>query len=319
MSGSIPAVSVLLPVLNGERWIAESLESLRHQTFKDFEILIIDDGCTDSSISIAQSSGLTSLRIVEGPQQGLGAALALGVSLALSPYVARQDQDDLSDPRRLEKQMAYMDTHPNCIIVGSWARLIDEQGTKMGMLKLPKKNKSIKLALNINSPFVHSSVFFRREAVLRAGNYRTSATALLAEDYDLWSRMTSLGDLHNIQEPLVSYRKNPKGITGTQGRAVSRSGCKIAILTTEATLGERLSDSDRQLFSFFFSRHRKISLAETRHLYRIILRLLLRSGVPPALRGITWRAWLAPLVWTVRAPRESTPLWDIVEAPETEA
>jgi len=309
-TGPVPSVTVVLPVLNGERWITECLRSLRCQTFQDFEILVIDDGCTDNTIAIVRGMDLTSLRIIQGPQQGLGAALACGVSLAQSPYVARQDADDLSHPRRLEIQMAYMTAHPDCVIVGSWAHLIDEQGSKIKMLKLPEKNRSIKLAMNIYSPFVHPSVLLRRDAILRAGNYRTCATALLAEDYDLWSRMASLGDLHNIQQPLVSYRKNPAGMTSTQGRALSRSACTIAIRNSEATLGKKLNDSDTQLFFLFFGRHRRMRVREALHVYQLRLRLLLKSGFPPATRGITWRGWLAPISLVVRAPISTTPLWE---------
>jgi len=128
--------------------------------------------------------------------------------------------------------------------------------------------------------------------------------------------MARLGELHNIQEPLVSYRKNSAGITGTKGQELKRSGCAIAIRTTEATLSRRLSDPDRQLFSLFYGGHRRISVIEAFRLYRIRLRILFKFGFPPAFRGITWRAWLAPIVWIVRAPQQSTSLWENDEIPE---
>ena len=315
-TGSVPAVTVLLPVLNGERWIAESLESLRVQTFQDFEVLLIDDGCTDNTVAIAQSMGLASLRVIQGPRQGVSAARALGVISSNSQYIASQDADDLSDPCRLEKQIKYMNANPKCVIVGSWARRIDENGSPIGTIKLPKDTQSIRFAMNFNCPFVNTSTFLRKDAVLAVGSYLFSSQDQFAEDYNLWSRMARLGELHNIQEPLISYRKNSAGLTGTKGQELRRSGCAIAIRTTEATLSRRLSDPERQLFSLSYGRHRRISVIEAFRLYRIMLRILFKFGFPPAFRGITWRAWLAPIVWIVRAPQQSTHLWENDEIPE---
>ena len=306
---NVPTISVILPVFNGERWIAESLCSLKKQTFQDFEIILIDDGCTDNTVAIATGMGLSSLRVIQGPQQGLGAALACGVLMSRSLYVARQDQDDLSEPLRFEKQVTYMNRHVKCVIVGSWAQIIDEQGTKIGMLKVPKGNRSIKLALNLDSPFVHTSVLLRRDSVISAGNYFSDNTKVFAEDFDLWSRMASEGDFHNIQNPLVSYRKNPSGITATQGQAVSLSAFTIALGNTEATLDERLSLLDRQLLSFYFGRHRHIRLSEALRLHRLLLRLWSRSGFPSPRHGVFWRRWRAPLVWLIRPPRSNIPFW----------
>jgi len=312
---STPEITIVLPVLNGESWIAESLESLRSQTFQNFEILLVDDGCTDRTIAIASAMGFTSMRMIQGPRQGLGAALALGVSLSLSPYVARQDQDDLSDPFRLEKQVAYMNAHPNCVVVGSWARRIDEQGGTLGVLKVPKKNRTIKLAMNLSSPFVHTSVLLRRDSVLKAGNYRTDCTKVFAEDYDLWARMAPLGDFYNIPKVLVSYRMNPAGITRTQGQAVGRSGYAIAVRTTEVTLGKRLSDGDRRLLSFYFGRHRRINTYEALRLFRILVQLTHKSELPFALHGLSWRVWRAPCAWMLQKPQLTAPFWKDDEIP----
>ncbi len=302
---NVHPLTILLPVLNGERWLSDSLESIRLQTFQDFEVLIIDDGCTDNSMLIARSMNFKSLRIIRGPQQGLGAALACGVLFSSSPFLARQDQDDLSAPDRLEKQMAYMAANPDCVIVGSWAQQIDEDGAQIRILRVPKTTRSINLRMNFDSPFIHTSVLLRRDAVLTAGNYRPSPKKILAEDYDLWSRMLPLGELHNIQKTLVSYRMNSQGITGTQGPSIRRSAIAIAIRNTEASLGKRLSDSDKQLYSLFFRGHTRINLNEAVRIYRILFLLLFRPGFPPPITGIYWRHWLAPLVWIVRAPRHA--------------
>lgn len=302
-------MTVLLPVLNGERWIAECLESLRVQSNQDFEVLIVDDGCTDNTISIAQSIGLQALRIIQGPGRGAGAARALGVSCTNSPFIATQDADDLSDQYRIEKQMNHMRKHPDCVIVGSWAYRINETGSIIGTTKMPKNTKSIRFAMHFNSPFVHSSTMLRKEAVVRAGNYPQGTMKIYADDYDLWSRMAYLGELHNIQEELVSYRINSRGVTGTQGQELRRQACAIAIRTSEATLGRSLSETDRRLFSHFFGRSSRVKVVDAFRLYRIFLGLITRSGFPPPKHGMVWRGWLSPIVWIMRSPRNSTPLW----------
>lgn len=292
-----------MPVLNGEMWIAEALDSIRRQTFQDFELLIIDDGCTDKSIEIVQSMKFPALRIIQGPRQGLGAALAVGVNSSESEFLARHDQDDISDPTRLEKQLAVMMKNPTCVVVGSWAKGIDENGCQLRIIKTPSENKAIKTAINIFNPFVHTSVVLRREAVERAGNYRAGHAIAHAEDYDLWARMTPLGYMCNLEETLVSYRIHPRGITGDWSRLKISPGLDIAVRTTETTLARNLSAVERQLFSFFYQRQRRISPIEALQLYRLIFGVVRANGLPPALRSFSWRSWLSPLAWIIREPR----------------
>lgn len=303
----VPQVTVLLPVLNGERWIRECMESLRIQTFQDFEVLLIDDGCTDDSVAIAQMSGVQ-MRVINGPRNGLGAALAYGVEHAESPMLARQDQDDLSHPRRLELQVAYMNDHPNCILIGSWAELIDETGSCIGKIRMPKSTRAIRFSMNTYCPFIHTSVLMKRDSVVEAGNYQSGSGGVFAEDYDLWSRMAELGNLHNIQEALVSYRVHSQGITGRHGTALTASGGLIALRTMQNTIGTQLAMRDRELCTLFFLRDRRVSLVEAFRLYRILASLSLKSGFPLPEICKRWQNWVAPLIWTVRAPRHTGPV-----------
>lgn len=302
----VPLISVVLPALNAKRWIAEALESLRNQTFQDFEVLLIDDGSTDDTVAIAHGAGLESLRVMQGPRRGVGAARALGVASSSSMFIATQDADDISHPQRFEKQIAFMLSHPNCVVLGSKARLVDEQGGVVGIINVPEKNRSAAFTLNLKSPFVHTSVLMRRQAILRAGNYRAGPTKIFAEDYDLWTRIAQFGDLHNIQEPLVSYRINSISATGAYRQAALETGFSIAIRTTEVTLGKRLCKSDREIFSLFYRRHRRFRVSEVFRFYKLLVRLFISFGFPPPWREMTRRSWIAPAVLTVRAPRPLT-------------
>jgi len=297
-----PLVTVLLPVLNGQEWIFECLKSLVAQTFTDYEILIIDDGCTDSSIQIAEDMSLTAIRIIKGPKKGLGAALALGVNLIKSPFIARQDQDDFSNPQRLEKQVAYMNSHPECVIVGTNAFKVDELGLRYGTTKVPLDGKSIKLQLNLYNPFVHTSVLMRRESVLAAGNYHVREGMIFAEDYDLWSRMSHTGDFCNLREALVSYRSNPRGISEGNARELRTSACAIAVNNVNTSLGFSLTKYDSSLISSFYGRSSRISVRDALRLYGIMFRLFSKFGFPPPLHGFRLHDFLAPMVWVLRKP-----------------
>lgn len=296
----IPEVTVVIPVLDCERWIEACVESICTQTFQDFEIFVIDDGCSDRTIEIVRGMGVDSLQVIPGPRRGAGAARALGICASSSPFIATQDGDDLSDPYRLEKQLEYMYRNPACVVVGSWARNISESGARKRIIKVPRSSRSLKFALNLGSPFIHSSTLLRREAVLQAGNYPAGATTVYADDYDLWSRMAPLGEFYNIQEPLVSYRTNGQGVTGMRGQILRQQASLIATRNTETFLEERLCDSDRILLGLVFHRYRRMRIGEALRLYKLRIRLLRKAGFPPPVRGITYRSWFAPFVWVAK-------------------
>lgn len=312
-ASSSPLISVLLPVRNSERWISEALESLKSQTFTNFEVIIIDDNSTDRTLEIARTSGISNLRIFQGPGKGIGAALALGVQVSNAKFIARQDADDLSHPKRFEEQFAYMETHNNCVVLGTGAKVIDEEGQPAGEMCFPKTSGAIKVAMNLYCPFVHPSVMLRREAVLLAGNYRSGNSRIFSEDYDLWTRMILLGDAHNINKQLVSYRINSQSVTGNNARDVNRSGSSIAIRTTELSIGKMMSEKNRRTFSFFYDRDRRISISESIFLYSILFRISILSNPVDSLKAIGIKRWILPIVWIFKPARNQTPLWEAGE------
>jgi len=124
-----PLVSVLLPVWNGERFLRASIDSIASQTFRAFELIVISDGSTDGSLEIArEAAGLDSrIVVLPLPHDGLPAALNAGIAAARGAYLARMDADDLAVPARLERQVAYLDAHPHCVVVGSAVDVVDAQ------------------------------------------------------------------------------------------------------------------------------------------------------------------------------------------------
>lgn len=213
-----PQVTVLLPVRNGAAHLPAALESIFAQTFGDFELLVLDDGSTDATPEILRAIRDPRLRVVTHPQNlGLVPTLNEGLGLARGEFVARQDHDDISQPERLQKQVIFLRTHPDCALLGTEAWQTNEQGRVSFRLLRPLTPESIRWYLCFDNAFIHSSVMFRR-AVIRdeLGGYQAS---FHSEDYALWSRVARQRPVANLPEPLLRYREHDRSVTGSMSPA----------------------------------------------------------------------------------------------------
>jgi glycosyltransferase involved in cell wall biosynthesis len=210
-----PAVSVLMPVYNTERFVAETTESVLAQTFGDFELIAIDDGSTDRSREILECFAKRDprVRVVSRPNRGLVATLNEGLALAKAPLIARIDADDLCHPQRFEKQVQTLNEDGRLVAVGSCSAAIDEEGNALGDYPTPLSHEDIeKQHLRGQSSIHHPSVMFRTEAVRRLGGYRELVPC---EDFDLWLRLGEIGRLANRPENLITKRLFPGSIVAT--------------------------------------------------------------------------------------------------------
>ena len=202
-----PLISVIFPIYNGSMYLREAIESIRAQTFTDYEIIIIDDGSTDDSFQIIRSITDKRIRAYRQRNRGLAATLNHGISLARGRYLARMDQDDLALPTRLEKQVAFLEGHARCALLGTAAEIwIGDQKTDR-MHDHPIDNLSLKFELMFDNYFVHSSVMFRKTAVEDIGGYTTDTARQPPEDYELWSRLARKHEVANLSERLLVYRE----------------------------------------------------------------------------------------------------------------
>jgi glycosyltransferase involved in cell wall biosynthesis len=202
-------VSVVLPVWNGDRFLAEAIESIRRQTLESFELLVLDDGSTDRSRAIAEEHARADARVkvIALEHGGLVRALNTGIERASAHYIARMDADDVALPARFEKQVAFLDANPRCLVVGSDMTVVDEEGEPVGVRWFPRSHPEIVQALmNGVSPLGHPAVMMRRSAVLEAGGYREDHFP--SEDLDLWLRLCDAGELVNLPEQLLRYRRH---------------------------------------------------------------------------------------------------------------
>jgi glycosyltransferase involved in cell wall biosynthesis len=277
---------------------------LLNQTFTDVEILVIDDGGSDGSMEIVRDSGISGLRILEGPNAGLAAALALGVRESRTQLIFRQDQDDVSMPTRFETQLHFMEENADCVALGSAAVLIDELGRRVGLLRQPLTHEAIALRMCVMSPMVHPSVVLRRDAVLAAGNYWSPSAAPFAEDFHLWSRLVCVGEFHNLAEPLLEYRLSPGGVSRQSWLAIATSAGEVAADCMAGYLGsDTLTDCERDLVALFHRRTRRLSIREARILESLLIRARVRAGTRHVRGGFPWDYYLRPVGWTVRRPR----------------
>ena len=204
-------VSIVIPVYNSAKTIRRSLESLKTQTFRDFETIIVDNNCTDSSMIIANEySEDLNIKIVKCKTQGIVPALNSGIHAAKSDLIARQDADDYWYPEKLEKQVTFFEKNPGVSILGTQIRLLDENGSvqKLGTynrpINYPTNDLMIKQMLMLGqNPLCHPSVVFKKEVPLVVGGY--SRFFHLAEDLHLWTRALPFFNFANLDETLIDY------------------------------------------------------------------------------------------------------------------
>ncbi|HZL37730.1 MAG TPA: glycosyltransferase [Tepidisphaeraceae bacterium] len=212
-----PAVSVVLPVYNAQRYLARALDSVLNQTFADFELIVVDDGSKDGSLSILRRYAREDarIRLLSRANTGIVGALNDGLSMARGEFIARMDGDDLCLPTRFEKQVAYLREHSECVLVGSQVLLIDPADAPI----CPKHDTRFTHAeideahLHWGWPVIHPSVLMRREAVEQAGGYREEYKWL--EDLDLFLRLAEIGGLANLPDVLLHYRLHEGSICHT--------------------------------------------------------------------------------------------------------
>lgn len=215
-----------MPVYNGGSYLAAAIESMLGQSYADFELLIIDDASTDCSAAVAMSFADQRIRLLANPANlGLIATLNVGLAAARGDYVARMDQDDISMPSRLERQVEFLDRSPDIGVLGTGFRLIDSAGAAGTVVLLPANPALIQWSIALFSPLAHPTVMMRRELVLSLGGYR--AEAVHCEDYDLWWRASQATKLANLQEVLLHLRKHDSNYTAQFASAHNKNGCHV--------------------------------------------------------------------------------------------
>lgn len=208
----MPQVTVLMSVYNGEPFLSQAIESILQQTFADFEFIIINDKSTDCSAEVIRSYDDQRIRFFENENNiGLTRSLNYGLSMVRSPYIARMDADDISFPQRLEKQVNYLNAHPNVGVVGTAIQIIDKYGKPSHIWKSMITHEALIWGLCLYAPIAHPTVLMRQKTVEQIGGYKAEMTT--AQDYDLWWRLSTVCQLANLPDVLLYLRRHETNIT----------------------------------------------------------------------------------------------------------
>ena len=239
-----PRISVVMPVWNGEKYLAEAIDGILHQTFRDFEFIIVDDGSTDATPEILKSCSDPRLRLHRLDHAGIVKALNHGVSQARAEWIARQDADDISLPGRLEAQWKALNSNPNAILAHTHVEWIGEDGHNLGSkgARFPRTRAFLALKLCFQCPIVHSTVMFNKQVFDKVDGYRPEERH--AEDYSLWGRMLERGEFIGLPERLIKFRIHPLSVSKQNLETQIALTRKIAIAHCKRFMN--LSDAEAQ-------------------------------------------------------------------------
>ncbi len=210
----MPLVDVLMPVKNGARFLPAALDSLAAQTMRDFRLLACDDGSTDDTAAILRRETRFPVTMV-AHASSVGVARALNTLLDLSSdsrYLARFDGDDLCHPERLQRQVDFLEAHPDVGIVGSAMEIIDEKGATTGHNHYPRDPDGVACELLFSDPLAHPAVMLRANIFRGDNAARYDQAYTVTEDYELWCRLSTTTRMANLPEPLVRYRRHAQAV-----------------------------------------------------------------------------------------------------------
>jgi glycosyltransferase involved in cell wall biosynthesis len=213
-----PTVSVVTPVYNTAAYVGDTIKSILAQTYADFELILIDDGSKDASAAVVREWAAKDARIRFTSRENRGVVRTRNELLeqARGKYIAVCDSDDLCVPERLAKQVAYLDAHPDCVLLGSRVVEMDPYGSPVFETahKLAHDDIEKELLAGSGWALVQSAIMMRADAVRKIGGYR-GAEHNLSEDHDIFLRLAEVGRVANLPEPLVWYRRHTASLTHT--------------------------------------------------------------------------------------------------------
>ena len=206
-----PAVSIVIGAYNAQRYLAQTLDSLLAQTFTDFELIVVDDGSEDSTFDILKQYEAKEARVrpIHIPHGGIVDAANAGLNAARAEYIARADADDLHMPDRLQKQVDYLNAHPEVVAVGSRMQVIEPYGSPLKLSDHKLTHEEIEAGLLNGDGWAlpQPAAMLRKSVAMKVGAYRHDYP--WSEDLDLFLRMAEVGRLANLPDVLVKYRIHP--------------------------------------------------------------------------------------------------------------
>ncbi len=294
-----PPISVLMPAYNARAYIRQSVQSVLAQTFEDFELLVVNDGSTDETREILAGIDDRRLRIIDNPRNlGIVGTLNHGLQEARGRYIARADADDFCLPQRFARQKAFLDSHPDTVIVATEMALLEDGNVTFTREGGDTDPAIVEWLLHLGNPVGHTSMMFRAETVAEMGTYlREDFT--YAEDFDFSHRMLRHGRISVLPEHLMIYRKHLTNLTRTRRATMLERTARVLREAYVRLLGPG-SETDADLVTeYLISRAPFPDDAVPRRLADFLPRLMEAFAASRALsparrermREVTGRAW----------------------------
>jgi glycosyltransferase involved in cell wall biosynthesis len=239
----MPKVSILMPVYNGGQYLAQALDSIISQSFGDWELILVNDGSTDNSESIIKQYQDDRIFYIKNPENlKLIKTLNKGIDYCKGQYIARMDADDICRPDRLKRQVDFLDAHPLCLMCGTSASVIDNNGEKTGKIHNLTDNDYLRISLLFTPSFIHPSMMIRSET-LRQNRYDEAYKHV--EDYELWCRIARQGEIANIDAELFEYRWHDSNVSVLHNKA--QDELKEKVIRNELSRLD-ITPTDRELY-----------------------------------------------------------------------
>ena len=249
-----PAVSVIMATYNGGALVGETIASLKAQSFGDFEVVIVDDGSTDDTRERLRAIDDPRFKVIEAAvNQGPVHARNRAVDEARGRYLAALDQDDLCHPDRLGEQVRHLDAHPEMVVLGTAANVIEGGALRTSLLPSVTTGPLVEWMLWISNPLIWSSVMLRSEAARKLHPF-TRPERQYAEDFDLYHRISPFGRIGRLDRELLSYRSHGGGASQRFTERMNANAARVLADRHTAILGESAADRARLLVDHVMER-----------------------------------------------------------------
>lgn len=238
LPGTAPTISVVMAAYNGSALIGATIDSLRAQSFSDFEVVIVDDCSTDDTLALCRAIDDPRFRVIASDQnQGPVRARNRAFDEARGRYIAALDQDDLCHPNRFAAQVAYLDANPDCVLLGTATNQLEDDVLRTSALSPITRPALIEWMLHICNPLVWSSVMLRRDVAQQLSPF-TRPDILYAEDFDLYHRMARLGRIARLDAELLTYRSHSGGASQRHTQIMEASATRVLVERHEPLFGD---------------------------------------------------------------------------------
>jgi glycosyltransferase involved in cell wall biosynthesis len=258
-----PLISVCIPVYNREKFIKAALKSVLNQTYQNFEIIVVDDGSSDNSVTIIKSIKDARIKLFKNAvNKGVVFTRNVGLEKASGDFIAVLDSDDSWEVNKLQKQIDFFKEKPEYGICGTWAKREYSDGSS-DIWQYPTSDPEIRARLVWGSSMIHSSIMFRKR-ILDVNNFYYDNTIKQAEDYDLIRQFVIYTKAHNIEETLITYAVHENQFTSEAKEEQVAEALKVAIRYLN-DLGIKLSENEASAFENVFAYDFKMSIDELKY------------------------------------------------------